>query len=274
MYGDYHIHTMLCNHATGAMEEYVEQARARGLHEFGFSEHSPWMVQSGKVRNTMLWEELPGYVEKVKQLDADYGEAHNFRVRLGMEMDFVPARLDQAHEIIGRYDWDYLIGSIHHLGLFCLPSRHWAATYDRYTPEQISEVYFEHVGMMVRERFCDVIGHLDVIKKHGHRPAGGHMRWIEPLIPKIREAGMAVEINTSGLDYVAGEVFPAWDIIEALNAGGVPLMLNSDSHAPDQVARHFEPVMRQLLEVGVKELARFEKRNMISYQIKDYCPVA
>ena len=38
---DYQVHTSLCGHATGKMEEYVERAIELGLAEIGFSGHFP-----------------------------------------------------------------------------------------------------------------------------------------------------------------------------------------------------------------------------------------
>ena len=79
---------------------------------------------------------------------------------------------------------------------------------------------------------------------------------------------MAVEINTSGLDYRSQAFMPGWDIIEALAASGVPLTLGSDAHSPQQVGRHFDLALQGLKKAGVKELVRFERRQMIAVPIE------
>jgi len=38
---DLHNHTILCNHATGSVNEYVEAAIACGTEYFGISDHAP-----------------------------------------------------------------------------------------------------------------------------------------------------------------------------------------------------------------------------------------
>ena len=43
---DFHSHTTRCCHASGSMEAYVEQALAKGIQEFGFSDHSHWMLHA------------------------------------------------------------------------------------------------------------------------------------------------------------------------------------------------------------------------------------
>ena len=38
---DLHNHTVLCNHATGSVDEYIEKAIELGINEYGFSCHAP-----------------------------------------------------------------------------------------------------------------------------------------------------------------------------------------------------------------------------------------
>ena len=38
---DLHNHTILCNHAEGSVDEYVERAIELGIDEYGFSDHAP-----------------------------------------------------------------------------------------------------------------------------------------------------------------------------------------------------------------------------------------
>lgn len=264
---DYHAHTPRCGHAEGPMEAYVERAIALGMGEFGFSEHSPWMIQDPGQWNCLRWNEVNDYIADVRRMRERYDSAdpaRPFRVRLGLEADFVPSRLGVAREFFAKYPWDYVIGSVHHLGFWCLPKSSEAAEYSRHHAEDVCELYFELAGRMVRERFCDIIAHLDLPKKHGMRPPGGMLRYIEPLIPDIKASGIAVEINTAGYDGVSGEAFPDWDAVEALHAAGVPLLVDSDSHKPGQVGRHFDKVVARLRTMGVRSLARFERRQPIA----------
>lgn len=265
---DLHSHTTRCGHATGTMREYVERARAAGLREFGFSEHSPWMVVRRDQWLTMRRDELPGYVEEVQQLAREFntGGVVPFTLRLGLEMDYVPSRMDEARAAMAGFPWDYLIGSVHHLGFWGLPSPEDAEYYDRVHFEDLADIYFETMACMVRERYCDFVSHMDVIKRFGHA-LPNLLPWVEPLIPLLRANEIAVEINTSGYDHPVAAPYPGWDLIEALHAGGVRLLINSDSHAPEHVARHFDKVIPELLKRNITRLVRFERREMREYSI-------
>lgn len=265
MLTDYHSHTTRCNHAVGTMEAYVERALELGLEEFGFSDHSHWMVQmAGRPWMSMSPEELPGYVAEVQQLQARYNRdgERPFRLRLGLEMDYVPARMAEAEAAKAAYAWDYLIGSVHHLGFWSLSDPEQVEGYARASFADVCELYFFEIGEMVEAGFCDIVAHLDVIKRHGHAPAGMILEHVRPLIPKLKRAGMAVEINTSGMDYPCAEVFPGWDVVQALIEAEVPLTVTSDSHAPKHVGRHFEETFARLKGMGLKQVARFEGRRM------------
>ena len=260
---DLHSHTVRCCHATGSMEAYVERAQALGLRDFGFSDHSHWMLNDTRNRLAMRAFELDDYVRDVEGLKArfDRSGAQPFNVRLGMEMDFIPSRLELAREVQRRYDWDYVIGSVHNIGFERLQM---PEMFDQWATEDICELYFHQLGLMLRERYCDIVGHIDLPKKMGWRPAGGLLPYIELLIPELLASGCAVEINTSGLDSPAGEFMPGWDVVAALASAGVPLTLGADSHAPQQVGRHFGEALAGLRRAGVRELTRFERRQPIA----------
>ena len=265
---DLHSHTTRCCHAIGTQEAYIERAIALGLRDFGISDHSHWMLHAKGQRYAMRPDEQDDYVADVRRLQERYNRdgEQPFRVRLGMEMDFIPSRLEVARDTARRYEWDYLIGSVHNIGFEKLQE---PDMYDLWHIEDVCEIYFHFLGMMIRERFCDIVGHLDLPKKMGKMPAGGMLRYVEPLIPLLRTNDIAVEINTSGLDSAAQALMPGRDIIEALAAGGVPLTLGSDAHAPGQVARHFPEVLVELKALGVRELVRFERRQMVAVPITD-----
>lgn len=259
---DCHSHTARCGHAGGPTRAYVERARRLGLREFAVTDHSHWMVQHPGEWLAMHRDELPGYIAEVRALQQEFdrdGPAP-FRVRLGLEADFFPSRLGEAEQVIAREPWDVILGSIHHIGLWGVPNRSEIEHFDRYAIDDICECYLDLVGRMVRRRFCDVVTHIDLPRKFGHRPAGGMLRFVEPLIPDLRANDIAVEINTSGFDHDCDEQYPSWEIIEALHAGGVALTLCSDAHAPEHVGRHFDRVLDGLRERGIRELVGFERR--------------
>ena len=108
---DYHIHTKLCGHATGEMEQYVERAIEIGLSEIGFSDHLPF-VDSERTGFAMSLSQLPLYVQKVDELREKYP---TITIRLGIEVDYFPHLEKEIEELLAQYPFDYVYGSVHFL---------------------------------------------------------------------------------------------------------------------------------------------------------------
>jgi histidinol-phosphatase (PHP family) len=80
-------------------------------------------------------------------------------------------------------------------------------------------------------------------------------------VEAVAESGVAIEINTAGLYKDVAEIYPAPLFLELACQAGVPLTINSDAHAPEEVARAFWGAMTLARSVGYKEIVRFEGRK-------------
>ncbi len=69
---DYHVHTSLCNHATGTMAQYVRAAVGKGLAGICFLDHLTF--QAAGRTNAMLPGEVPLYVNEARRLAWRYRE--------------------------------------------------------------------------------------------------------------------------------------------------------------------------------------------------------
>jgi histidinol-phosphatase (PHP family) len=56
-------------------------------------------------------------------------------------------------------------------------------------------------------------------------------------------------------------MYPARQFLEMAQAAGVPLLINSDAHAPGEVGADFAQAVQLAREVGYTHSARFEKRR-------------
>ncbi|PWU20773.1 MAG: histidinol phosphate phosphatase [Verrucomicrobia bacterium] len=109
---DYHMHTPLCRHAVGEPKELAAQALKVGLSEIGFSDHSP-MPRDDFDEWRMRADQLGEYVAKVEAAR----RAHPaLRIKLGLEVDYLPGYEDWIRDLASRYEWDYFIGSVHYVG--------------------------------------------------------------------------------------------------------------------------------------------------------------
>ena len=262
---DYHMHTPLCKHATGPMEDYIERGIELGLREVGFADHNP--LPDGRSSNVRMAEaELDYYVERVTDLRFRY--RGKIDVMLGLEMDYLEGLEDYLAQQLARYPWDYVIGSIHFLDNACRESS-WPRQYPG-DGHALYARYFERLRQLARSGLCDIIAHFDVVKRSGCLPGEREAEDVTRTLEEIKAAGICLEINTSGYrhsEQPEPQPYPTLPIVEETLALGIPLTVNSDAHAPDQVGLKFREIETFLKRKNCGQLAKFERRKREMYAL-------
>ncbi len=263
MFVDFHNHTKMCCHAAGEMEEYVLAAIARGISIFGFAGHSPWMIQDGP-KMALAYDEVPIYLDLVAGLQQKYSSGPDARIqiRLGMEMDYVPDRIEYPRRYLKQIDFDYVIGSVHHIGTWGFDQDTQLDPFHKTPVRLIYERYFALLKEMIATGLFNIVGHIDLVKKFGHFPETGWDDIQEDVAAALGQSDMVVELNTSGLDKPVHEFYPGITFLKRLRKHNVPVTLGSDSHHPREVGRHFKEAAALLHEVGYTEIMTFEKRKL------------
>ena len=262
MLTDYHTHTPLCLHAEGHPREYVRQARERGLAEIGFSDHNPMPEYFDDWRMPMA--DFPKYLDIVEEARA---ENPGFPIRLALECDYLVGHEKWLEKTQSLADWDYLIGSVHYL-----PGG-WEVDHPKYIArhrgdaDQIWRDYWALYERCIRSGLFDFVAHPDLPKKFGITPDGDLRRYYEPSVAALAEQGVPFEINTAGMRRDCREEYPSRTFIELANAAGVPLLINSDAHAPHDVAAGFEDAAALAQSCGYRHTLRFSKRQRSSVAI-------
>lgn len=254
---DYHTHTPLCRHAEGWPVELARVAVERGLGELGFADHNPMPEPFDDWR--MLIEELPRYLDSVEEARAEFPQLN---IKLGLECDFLPGQEAWIEKLASMADWDFLIGSVHYLpaGWEVDNPKYLSRHTHRGAPEMWRE-YWETYEKCIRSGLFDFVAHPDLPKKFGVRPDGDLRKYYEPTIQALVDTGLAYEINTAGLRKECAEQYPAVDFIAMARAAGIPLLINSDAHRPDEVAAGFDTALTLARDAGYTETARFSRRQ-------------
>lgn len=257
---DYHIHTKLCGHASGEMEEYVECAISAGVEEMGFSDHMPMISDLG-TGLAMSMDKLPYYVENVLALRDKYKE---IKIKLGIEVDFFPGLEDESKVMIDRFPFDYVIGSVHYIEKWGFDNIN---QIDQWKEKDINKVYRDYYALLRKSAECDlfdIIGHSDLVKKFGQKPDEDMSDEIEHTAQVFKEHDLACEINTSGLRRPVEEMYPSIDVLQIYRKYDIPIVIGSDAHKPCDVGMDFDKAYVLANEAGYIEETLFEKREKIS----------
>lgn len=262
---DYHMHTPRCKHAAGPMEAYIEKAIALGLREVGFSDHNP--LPDGIGLNVRMEEsELDAYVADVLRLREVYRDA--IHVRLGLEMDYVEGLESYLDAQRRRYPWDYVIGSVHYLDRngreISWPRGFGGDIHALY------ERYYALVRQLTRTGIYDIIAHFDLPKRTGIPATAREAAMVTETLREVSRTGLCIEINTSGFrhpELAVAEPYPNAAILAEAVALGIPLMVNSDAHAPGDVGTAFPEMEALLRGLGCHSLACYAAGIRHTYRL-------
>jgi histidinol-phosphatase (PHP family) len=266
---DYHIHTKLCCHAEGEMEEYVKYAIKIGMEEMGFSDHIPWeYLPENLPRQTwgMSENQLDSYFSEINRLQKVYSD--KICIKAGMELDYLAWNEEKVLEFIDKqkYRLDYIIGSVHMIespkvGIWAVDYDELKENYQKIGIDEVYNQYFDHITELVKTKSYNIIGHLDLVKKYGYRPSNKtlYLKKITKLLSLIKENGYSIECSTAGLRKQVAEIYPEPDILKIAIQKGVPITLNSDSHKPTEIGFNFSETLSLLKKMGLKHLCKYKK---------------
>ncbi len=224
---DLHNHTLLCNHATGTVNEYVEAAIACGTEYFGFSDHAPMRYD---LEYRMSFEEMDLYEQWVKEAQERYKD--KITVLLGYEVDYLPGYMDER---VLKRSCDYLIGSVHFIDEWGFDNPEFIGRYDHVDMDEVYSRYFGLMEHMAKSGNFDIVGHFDLLKVFKFFPRSDIRLLAKNALKAIKKADMAIEINVSGLRKPVREAYPSQGLLEEIVSLDIPITFGSDAHRIDQV---------------------------------------
>ncbi|MCS5611071.1 MAG: histidinol-phosphatase [Candidatus Poribacteria bacterium] len=255
-----HMHTPLCKHATGMPEEYAEVAYRRGLKGIIVTCHNP--MKNGWSSNVRMdLNQLDEYVAIVEYARKTWSD--KIDVRLGLESDYVPdiePWLEELHQIA---EFHHILGSVHpHL-------QYYKDLYFNGDILAFQRGYFEHLAMAAETKLFDTLSHPDLVKSVDPLEwnVGRIAEDICNCLDRVAAAGVAMELNTSGLHKSVPEMNPGRFMLEEMHKRNIPVVVGADAHHPFRVADDFEEALDMLSDIGYTKVSIFLNRERYDLDI-------
>jgi histidinol-phosphatase (PHP family) len=247
-----HMHTPLCGHAIGEPEEYAARAYERGLKGIVVTCHGPTPFEWGHCMERREWPQYVALVQRAREVWAGKVD-----VRLGIECDFMPGMEEWWREFLPQSALNHVLGSVH-------PQ---VSTYrERYFNGDILDLqrtYFQHLALVAETGLFDTLSHPDLVKNNA-----GEAWDVQLVMPDIRRAldriaatGVAMELNTSGLNKTVPEMNPGPAMLREMSTRGIPIVIGADAHLPQRVGDKYEEALDMLREAGYREVSFFLERK-------------
>lgn len=254
MLADYHLHTWHCRHATDDVRPYALTAWKRGMDEIGFADHVPALGWREETQRSMPHAELPDYIGEISALAAEFPG----RIRLGLEVDYVPGFEEALARLKRAYPFDYWIGSVHFIPEW---SYGYVRDYRDRPPLEAYRRYFALVAKAARSGLYEILGHLDLIRRFVPAPAPSDLAPLEEdLVAAVASAGVTVELNCAALRSSHPEIgtFPGPRLLPLLAEAGVPITFGSDAHQSAEAGEGVVQAARLARQAGFNSFVRFK----------------
>jgi histidinol-phosphatase (PHP family) len=241
---DGHVHTSLCHHAHGKMEEYVLSAISQGLRKLIFLEHLE--VGINYFESTWLTaDDFNYYHTEGKRLQNKYRGM--IEIGLGVEVGYNPRYLEEIRQKLALHSWDRIGISYHfletdsgHLNMVSSKQINIDAL-DQYGVNETLYRYYNDLREAVEKLPGQVLCHVDAVLRHHPdvKMTPEHSKLIDELLDTVARKKMAIEVNTSGYR-TKNEPYPSLAILKKAVERNISLVAGSDAHRPEDVGRHFD----------------------------------
>jgi len=247
---DYHVHAVAHGEYGYSYEWihcFLEKARQSKMKEIGFAEHDEFHS----------WIDF-AVVREVQEKFLD------IKIKMGLEIEYIPGREEEIKRIIQLNPYDYIIGSVHFIEGWAFDHPDYKDEFKKRDIDEVYAAYFNLVEKAVASGLFDIVGHIDLIKIWGHRPRKrSTVYYVKKILDIIKDSGMVIEINSSGLRKPVREVYPAQDVIEMMALMNIPITFASDAHHPDQVGENIEDLAILAVNSGYRHIVTLDKRVKI-----------
>ena len=185
-------------------------------------------------------------------------------MRLGLESDYYPGVEPWLEQLHARVPLSHVLGSIHYQ-VSDYRKLYYTGDIHRY-----QELYFEHLARSAESGLFDTLSHPDLIKNES--PAEWDFERLRPHIERaldrIAATGVAMELNTSGLQKALPEMNPSLAQLVLMQQRAIPVVIGSDAHVPLRVGDGYPAALRLLRTAGYTATSFFIDRQRQSVPIQ------
>lgn len=267
---DSHIHSNFSTDSNALPESICKYAMASGLKGIAITDHNDYDFPRATAASLIDFDK---YFAKMKALKERY--EGKLEITVGVEVGIQPHTIASSSELLRRYPFEFVIGSIHIID----GMDPYELDYYRGVPmKEAYGRYLECIDHMVTHfSDFDVLGHIDYIARCSSY-SNKMLRYcdysdlIDSIFGKLIQRGKGIEFNTKSYrrEYGAWAAAPDPALYQRYRElGGEILTLGSDSHEADQLAYDFRLHLPMLINAGFTHIAYFKDRKPIFERIED-----
>lgn len=166
-------------------------------------------------------------------------------VKFGLEVCYVEEYEEGLRELLSKYPFDYLIGSIHSInGLLYDMSFSKEILWDKYDVNDIYRDYYKSLFSLVKSNLFTQVGHPDTIKMFHYYPAYDLTDTYHEFADLCNEHHVLCENNTGcHYRYHHEDIGLSKEFLDILKEHHTAIITASDAHKPSDVGSCFTAIL-------------------------------
>ncbi len=265
---DLHVHTDNSFDGNHSATFFCEKAEFKDMRVVAFTDH----CEVDQFKNDRQYE------KRIFQAFFEVAKVHSaFRGKLlvlnGIELGQPAYDAETANDIVSRYEYDQIIGSVHNLrgkeDFYFMKD----LTYDE--ADKLLTEYFDEIINMLEWGNFDVVAHLTYPLRYFYSQSGlsfdlnNYKNQIDEILSLTAKKEKALEINTAGLRQPLKKLQPEVDIIKRFRElGGKMVTAGSDAHFAEHLAADIDKAYTAALQAGFEHITFFQRRTPMMMKIE------
>ena len=247
---DSHVHIEHQPYSLELIDNMVKVAQFKGVDEINLLDHThkfkefvflyeptkkdPPSYKWYKDHKTISIQEYLDFISLVKS--NEYPVKFNF----GLEVCYFEETEDELREELKKYDFDFLIGSVHFIDGFAYDIN--KESWNERDVDYLYKRYFEINESLVKSKLFTQVGHPDAIKKFGYTPSFDLHPYYESLANVMKEHNIMTENNTGFARFGLTNYGLNKDFYDILKKAGVKVNKSSDAHKFQDIGNKFDEI--------------------------------
>ena len=273
---DYHMHFEYGSYDLDWVRGFFDSAKTRGIDEIGISEHSHGFIEFKEL----YYDELILDDSIVGQYQQKWLKKNKFKYSLDDYFNFMNSLKEKGYpvktgieicnfknqakikEIINKYDFDYIIGSVHFLKGWGYDFSDIKQVWQEHSLADIYHWYAQEIENLCERGLYDVLGHPFNIRLFKNLPDFSVDSVLVRVAKALKKANMAIDINTGTLyRYPIAEISPYPDFLKIAREYDLPIITSSDAHQPEDCGRYIDKAVEYAEEYGYEGSLIFTHRR-------------
>lgn len=265
---DLHVHTDNSFDGNHSATFFCEKAEMMDLRALAFTDH----CEVDQFRGDDNYEKriFQAFFEIAKVRSAFRGK---LLILNGIELGQPAYDIETANDIVSRYDYDHVLGSVHNLRGG--EDFYFMKNLSLDDAEKLLKQYFDEIIEMLKWGKFDVLAHLTYPLRYFYSQSNldidlnNFKKQIDEILLLTAKTDKALEINTAALRQPLNKLSPEVDIVKRFKElGGKYVSVGSDAHYAEHLACDIDMAYSCALEAGFDSITFFQKHTPMQMKIE------